>query len=331
VAAIKPKGEIMGRTLKFWLAFLTLSFASVLSASAQDQSLTPVKIGTLKVASQADLWVAIQKGIFKKHGIDATLSFFNSGADSIPAMQGGAVDIALSIPGVAMIAIDKGIDIATVFQDETAHATPPDSASLQVLDSSPIRSLADLRGKKIAVGGLSTQNAIAVKMLLEKAGVDLSTVSFSEVPFPAMGNALKAGYVDAVNPIDPFTTQLRLTGGRVLSYDYVDAIPEMPVGVYWSKNAFIQANPKIIGAFVASMKEAIDYLHEDEKRARDEVADFIKMDRTILDQMPLIGWNYHIKLDKWQAVIEMVAHYTGIKPKPAAQYLTSQLDPLIVK
>jgi hypothetical protein len=42
-------------------------------------------------------------------------------------------------------------------------------------------------------------------------------------------------HVDAVNPIDPFTTQLRLTGGRVLSYNYVAAIPEMPVGVYWSK------------------------------------------------------------------------------------------------
>jgi NitT/TauT family transport system substrate-binding protein len=124
-------------------------------------------------------------------------------------------------------------------------------------------------------------------MLLDQAGVDLNSVSFSEVPFPAMGNALKAGHVDAVNPIDPFTTQLRLSGGRVLSYNYVAAIPEMPVGVYWSKNAYIKANPQMIDAFISSMKEPVEYLRADEKRARDEIVDYVKMDRAILD---LIGW-----------------------------------------
>jgi NitT/TauT family transport system substrate-binding protein len=298
---------------------------------AQEEPLTPLRIGTLKVASQADLWSAIQRGMLKKNGIDAAISYFNTGADSIPAMQGGAIDIALAIPGVAMIAIDRGIDIAAVFQDEVAHATPPDSASIQVLESSPIKTLAGLRGKKIGVGGLSTQNAVAVKMLLEKAGVDLKSVSFSEIPFPAMANALKAGHVDAVNPIDPFTTQLRLGGGRVLSYNYVAAIPEMPVGVYWSKNTFIDAHPQVVDAFIASMREAVDYLRADPNRARDEIADYVKMDRAILDQMPLIGWDYRIQLDKWQAVVDMMSKYVDIKPKPAEEYLAPQLRSVILK
>src|SRR6516165_2136709 len=300
-------------------------------AWAQEKPLTPLRIGTLKVASQADLWSAIQRGMLKKNGIDAAISYFNTGADSIPAMQGGAIDIALAIPGVAMIAIDRGIDIAAVFQDEVAHAIPPDSASIQVLESSPIKTLTDLRGKKIGVGGLSTQNAVAVKMLLEKAGVELKSVSFSEIPFPAMANALKAGHVDAVNPIDPFTTQLRVSGGRVLSYNYVAAIPEMPVGVYWSKNTFIKAHPQVVDAFIASMLEAVDYLRADASRARDEIADYVKMDRAILDQMPLIGWDYRIRLDKWQAVVDMMSKYVEIKPRPAQEYLAPQLRSLISK
>jgi len=300
-------------------------------AWAQEKPLTPLRIGTLKVASQADLWSAIQRGMLKKNGIDAAISYFNTGADSIPAMQGGAIDIALAIPGVAMIAIDRGIDIAAVFQDEVAHAIPPDSASIQVLESSPIKTLTDLRGKKIGVGGLSTQNAVAVKMLLEKAGVELKSVSFSEIPFPAMANALKAGHVDAVNPIDPFTTQLRVSGGRVLSYNYVAAIPEMPVGVYWSKNTFINAHPQVVDAFIVSMREAVDYLRADPNRARDEIADYVKMDRAILDQMPLIGWDYRIRLDKWQAVVDMMSKYVDIKPKPAEEYFAPQLRSVILK
>lgn len=300
-------------------------------ALAQDKPLTPLRIATLKIASQTDVWVAQQRGIYAKNGIDAKISFFNTGAQSIPAMQGGAVDVLLSIPGIGMVAMERGIDLAAIFQDEIAHAAPPDSASVQVMESSPIKSLADLRGKKIGVGGLSTQNTIAVKMLLDKAGVDLSTVSMSEVPFTAMVNAIKAGHVDAVVPIDPFTTQLRLSGGRVIAWNYVESVPEQPLGVWFTKASFVRSNPQVIDAFIRSMKEAVDYLRADESRARDEIAAYTQIDRKVLDSMPLIGWSYQVKLERWQAVVDMMVRYGGLKPRKADEYMTPQLEPFIVR
>jgi NitT/TauT family transport system substrate-binding protein len=313
-----------------WLAAAFIALAPA-SGLAQDKPLTPLRIGTLKIAAQTDVWVAQQRGIYAKNGIDAKISLFNTGAESIPALQGGSIDVLLSIPGIGMVAMERGIDLAAIFQDEVAHKAPPDSASVQVLEGSPIKTLADLRGKKVGVGGLSTQNTIAVKMLLDKAGVDLSSVAFSEVPFPAMINALKAGHVDAVVPVDPFTTQLRLSGGRVLSWNYVEAIPEQPLGVWFTKGSIIKSNPQVIDAFIKSMKESIDYLHADESRARDEIAGYIKIDRSILDSMPLIGWDYRVKLDRWQAVVDMMVRYGGLKPKKAEDYMTAQLQPFIVK
>ena len=104
--------------------------------------------------------------------------------------------------------------------------------------------MADLRGKKIGVGGLSTQNTIAVKMLLDQRRRRLALrCPFSEVPFIAMVNALKAGHVDAVVPIDPFTTQLRLSGGRVIAWNYRQSIPEQPLGVWFTKGSFSKSNP----------------------------------------------------------------------------------------
>ena len=300
-------------------------------ALAQDKPLTPLRTATLKIAAQTDVWVAQQRGIYAKNGIDAKISFFNTGAQSIPAMQGGAVDVLLSIPGIGMVAMERGIDLAAIFQDEIAHAAPPDSASVQVMESSPIKSLADLRGKKIGVGGLSTQNTIAVKMLLDKAGVDLSSVSMSEVPFTAMVNAIKAGHVDAVVPIDPFTTQLRLSGGRVIAWNYVESVPEQPLGVWFTKASFARSNPQVIDAFIRSMKEAVDYLRADESRARDEIAAYTQIDRKVLDSMPLIGWSYQVKLDRWQAVVDMMVRYGGLKPRKADEYMTPQLEPFIVR
>ena len=318
--------------IRTWMAAAAaLAAIAPACASAQDKPLTPLRIATLKIASQTDVWVAQQRGIYAKNGIDAKISFFNTGAQSIPAMQGGAVDVLLSIPGIGMVAMERGIDLAAIFQDEIAHAAPPDSASVQVMESSPIKSLADLRGKKIGVGGLSTQNTIAVKMLLDKAGVDLSTVSMSEVPFTAMVNAIKAGHVDAVVPIDPFTTQLRLSGGRVIAWNYVESVPEQPLGVWFTKASFARSNPQVIDAFIRSMKEAVDYLRADESRARDEIAAYTQIDRKVLDSMPLIGWSYQVKLDRWQAVVDMMVRYGGLKPRKADEYMTPQLEPFIVK
>ena len=318
--------------IRTWMAAAAaLAAIAPACALAQDKPLTPLRIATLKIASQTDVWVAQQRGIYAKNGIDAKISFFNTGAQSIPAMQGGAVDVLLSIPGIGMVAMERGIDLAAIFQDEIAHAAPPDSASVQVMESSPIKSLADLRGKKIGVGGLSTQNTIAVKMLLDKAGVDLSTVSMSEVPFTAMVNAIKAGHVDAVVPIDPFTTQLRLSGGRVIAWNYVESVPEQPLGVWFTKASFVRSNPQVIDAFIRSMKEAVDYLRADESRARDEIAAYTQIDRKVLDSMPLIGWSYQVKLDRWQAVVDMMVRYGGLKPRKADEYMTPQLEPFIVK
>jgi ABC-type nitrate/sulfonate/bicarbonate transport system substrate-binding protein len=199
------------------------------------------------------------------------------------------------------------------------------------MESSPIKSLADLRGKKIGVGGLSTQNTIAVKMLLDKAGVDLGSVSLAEVPFTAMVNAIKAGHVDAVVPIDPFTTQLRLSGGRVIAWNYVESVPEQPLGVWFTKASFARSNPLVIDAFIRSMKEAVDYLRADETRARDAIAAYTQIDRGILDSMPMIGWNYQVRLDRWQAVVDMMVRYGGLQPRKADEYMTPQLEPFIVR
>jgi NitT/TauT family transport system substrate-binding protein len=299
------------------------------AALSEDKPLVPLRVGTLRIAAQTDAWVAVQRGIFAKNGLSVTLAPFNTGAESIPAMQGGAIDVLLSIPGTGMIAMERGLDLVPIVQDETAHGAPPDSASIQVLEGSSIKSLADLRGKKIGVGGLATQNTIAVKMLLDRAGIDPGAASFSEVPFPAMINALKAGHVDAVVPVDPFTTQLRLSGGRVISWNYVEAIPAQPLGVWFAKGSFLKANPTVIDAFVKSITESIDYLHADEARARDEIAAYTKLDRGMLNNMPLIGWSYEVHLDRWQAVIDMMVRYAGMKPKKAEDFMTAQLRPFV--
>jgi NitT/TauT family transport system substrate-binding protein len=310
-----------------WLALMTL-------ASAQQES-TPIalKVGVLKMAALTNPWTAKERGIFRKYGIDATLAEFRTGNEAIAAHRGGSVDIVLSIPGTAMIAVERGFDLVAIAQNEIAKSKGPDSGSVQVLKDSPFSSLADLAGKKIAVSGLHSQKTVAMQTLLKRAGVDLARLQLVEIPFPSQVDALKSRQIDAVNTVDPYTTQLIASGlGRVLAWDYADSIPEQPLGAWFAKSSFVKSNPSAIERFNEAIKESIDYMTADPQRARAEVVAYTGLAPELVKEMPLIGWDYRVRAAKWQAVIDMMVESGELKSKHTAdEYFAEQIKPYIVK
>jgi hypothetical protein len=71
------------------------------------------------------------------------------------------------------------------------------------------------------------------------------------------------------------------------------------------------------------MKEAVDYLKADEKRARQEIVAYTRLDADLIDKMPLINWDYQVRPDKWQAVIDLMAESGQMRPQKADEFLTS--------
>lgn len=288
-----------------------LSLCAVLSlglatGSAAAQELKKLRVGISKMAALTTPWIAKQQGIYKKHGLDVDLIEFQA-SQSIAAHQAGDLDILLSIPGTAMTAIERGFDMVAIGQNEVAQSSAPDTGSIQVLADSPIKSLKDLKGKTVAVSGVRGQKTAEVYLLIEKAGVNLKEVNFIEMPFPSMVDALKHKQIDAAALVDPYTTQLVSSGaGRVLSWDYVETIPQQPLGVWFAKSTFIKKNPDLITAFNAASKESIDWMNSDPDRARQKVAEYTGLDPKLVKDMPLIGWDYKVHKDRWQAVADLM-------------------------
>lgn len=302
-------------------------------AAAQDQKLAPLKIGVLKMAALTNPWVAKERGIFQKNGIDATLIEFRTGNEAIAAHRGGSVDIVLSIPGTAMTAVERGFDLVAIAQNEIAQLKGPDTGSVQVLKDSPYQKLADLAGKKIAVSGLHSQKTVAMQTLFRRAGVDVDKLQLIEIPFPSQFDALKSKQVDAVNTVDPYTTQLIASGlGRVIAWDYADSIPEQPLGAWFAKSTYIKANPKAIEGFTKSIKESIEYMMADPERARAAVVSYTGLPAALVKDMPMIGWDYKVKASKWQAVVDMMVENGELKSKHNAdEYFAEQIKPYVTK
>lgn len=323
-----------GRSIaKIGAAALLLALAAAGQSSAQQKPLVPLKVGTLKQSALTDVWVAKQAGLFEKNGLDVELTEFRSGNEAIAAQRGGHVDIVLSIPGTAMTANERGFDLVLLAQNETAKKEGPDSGSLVVLNDSGINNVAGLAGKKIAISNLHSQYHVAVQVTLRLHGVDPAGTQFIEIPFTSQPDALKSKQIDAAATLDPWTTQLRNSGfAKVLAWNYVESLPEQPIGAWYAKADFVQKNPDAVARFAASIRDAIDYMHADADRARKNVAAYTGLDAALLKDMPLNNWSYRIDPVKWQGVADMM-HKSGElqRPHKVDEYLSDIVKPYLAK
>ncbi len=139
----------------------------------------------------AALVIAKEGGYYKKAGLDVT--FIEPADPAAPPrlVAAGQGDIALTYQPTFYQEREDGIDLQRV---GAAIATPLNT--LVTLESSPIKSIADLKGKTIGYSIAGYEQAL-VESMLSSAGLKLSDVKLVDVNF-ALTQSLITGQVDAV-------------------------------------------------------------------------------------------------------------------------------------
>lgn len=292
-------------------------------AQAQERKL---RFGVMKIGALSDAHLAKEQGFFKKHGLDVELVVIRSGAEGVTALQSGSIDVTLAIPSFALAANERNFDLVMVMQNEIARTTPPDTGGIVVAKDSKINRLSDLAGGTVAVNSLHAQEAVSAQYLIKKAGVAKDKIKYVEVPFPSMWDVVTRGQADAVVAVDPFTSMFVQRGGRVIAWEYVESVPEQPIGVFWSKRAWAEKNTDTLERFTLAMDEAIAYMNADPKRARGVVADFTRLPGELVEAMPPIAWSSKVNLRKWGELVEMLKSMDELKstPKPEDYFSAGQ-------
>ena len=104
--------------------------------------------------------------------------------------------------------------------------------------------------------------------------------------------------------------------GKVLSYHFVESVPGQPLGAWWAETVWIEENPEIIESFSLAIKDSIDFLQEDEKRAQQIVAEFTGLDIELVEKMPAILWNYNVDPEVWKAEIKILTEMGALSKEP---------------
>ncbi len=197
------------------LALLTLIAAGCSSASAgsgssssssgSKASTTDVSQVTLHIGDQAGSGsqaLLTAAGLISKLPFKVTWSDFTSGPPMLQAMAGGAVDIGSVGNAPPVFAAAGGDSLAIV----GAFQANPFGSALLVPKNSPIHSVAQLKGKRIAVAQGSSAD-YHLLTVLKKAGLTVHDVTLDYLQ-PADGlTALASGHVDAWDIWSPFVEQ----------------------------------------------------------------------------------------------------------------------------
>jgi NitT/TauT family transport system substrate-binding protein len=266
-------------TLRILAALLLLA----LPARAQ----TKLVLGVTAVAEFTPVYVAVDQGIFAKHGLDVTLQIVSNSAMLIPAMLNGGVDIGGPPAPVFLAAAAQGLPI-TCFA-AAAHIDPsnPTGAVLARPDIA-ITKPEDLLGKRVAVSGINSIMQVLLREWLTERHIDSSRITFVEVPFPRMSDSLKANAVDAVVAVAPFTLRMEQTGVARLALDYYRDLPNGTLSAtYCATRDWSAAHTPAIAGFRASLMEARAFIEAHPNAVRDVLARTLKLTADVAGKLPM--------------------------------------------
>ena len=191
------------------------------------------------------------QGILEKRlaadGIAVKWVFSQGSNRSLEYLNGGSIDFASTAGLAAVLSRANGSPVKTVY-----IASRPEWTALAVPKDSPIKSLADLKGKKIAATK-GTDPYLFLLRSLNTAGLGKGDVEIVHLQHPDGRVALERGDVDAWSGLDPHLAASQLQAGSRLLYRNVEF---NSYGVLNVSDSFLKEQPQLIGKVIAAYEEA---------------------------------------------------------------------------
>ncbi len=232
--------------------FLAGSLAAVALAPQRGsaQALMPLRATSAIDDAATPFLYAMENGIFRKNGFDATLERATSGAAAASAVVGGSFDVGKSSVISLLTAHAHGLPIVAISAAGDYDVSNP-AANVVVRPDSTLRPGADLNGKTVAVSAINDSFSISVRAWVDKFGGDSSSVKLLELPMSSVTAAITAGRIDAAVLIQPFLAPA-LAAGTVRSLgDPVSATGNHHTDSAWFTTiAYTQKNPDAVNRFM---------------------------------------------------------------------------------
>ncbi|WP_454848713.1 ABC transporter substrate-binding protein [Rhizobium binxianense] len=248
---------------QFWGAAVA-AWISLGCLQAEAADTTTVNIGIVNSSSDVAFFIADKKGYFRDEGIDAKFVPFDSGAKMVAPLGAGQLDVAGGSPSAGLYnAVARGIGIKIVADK---GSTPPGYGYQPLLirkdliDSGKFKSLADLKGLKVAGSANGSASTSTMNEALKKGGLKPADVERLYLSFPQHVLALENKAVDAALTTEPSATEAVRRGAAVRFMGDDEIYPNHQLAVVLYSSSFADQHHDIAEAFMRAYIRAVrDY------------------------------------------------------------------------
>ena len=191
-------------TVLVLLCLLSSLFGPAATAAYAKEEKPVLKVGYLPITHSLALLVADHLNAGKYKNLNLELVKFSSWPELIDAYSSGGIQAASELLVLALAAAERGVPESVV-----AISHRHGDILTAALD---INSVADLKGKRVAIPHRMSVHNILLALALKKEGLTLKDVEWIELPPPDMPAALAQGNIKAYIVAEPFGAQAILGG-----------------------------------------------------------------------------------------------------------------------
>jgi ABC-type nitrate/sulfonate/bicarbonate transport system substrate-binding protein len=258
--------------------------------------------------------VGDQTGLFKKHGIELQISSFGGDARVQQAMAADGIDIGLgSGPGMAFIV--KGSPIKAI----AAMADPPLTFALVTRNDDSIKTLDDLKGKKVGVSTVGSVTGWLVGETARQKGWGYDGMVMTPVGDDASRiAAVRTKSIDgAVVNLSAALNYVQRGDGRILQR-FGDTVKDFHVHVIFATDKAIAGKPDMLRRFLAGWFDTIAFMRRDKAKTIEIARGVMGTDepttgRIYDEMMPMFNADGHFKP---KALAVLSRSYVDMKTLP---------------
>jgi NitT/TauT family transport system substrate-binding protein len=277
-------GHALTRKVRTLVACLALA-PLLLAHTASPQTRTPAKlqVGYLPIAECAHLYVAITKKYFEEEGLDVELRPMKGGANILPALQTGNLDVGFSnVVSLALLNSRlpvKDPEYLLSLFGGTYERPGFNNHALLTRPGSGIKVTDFARpGLRVALNTQRNVEELMLRRFLRKRGIKTTQLVTLQLGFPEMLQALDKGAVDVVSEVEPFI-QPAIRSGRatLLAKQYEEVSRQTLVATYVVSRAWLEGHPSEARRFRRAMDKANTFIRNNKAETRQIIGSFTRI------------------------------------------------------
>ncbi|HEX2387089.1 MAG TPA: ABC transporter substrate-binding protein [Candidatus Binatia bacterium] len=241
---------------KAFAAALLFFLAIALQSHAAELPLIRIAHGAYNEKIAA-MWIGVEQGFFRKHGVNVEVINIRSGPQTIAALAAGEIQIAYTIPGTILSAAAGGMDLAF-------FAGIVNRADGDFMTAPAIKSGEELKGKRVGVQSIGGGVWSMTMLALEHLGLDPTR---DKITLLLLGDqsvltpALATGVIDAAYLSETYSATVKAKGFNVLVDMAKAPIPYQGLALA-APRSYIKQRPQIIDALLRGVVESIAFIQQ---------------------------------------------------------------------